>query len=61
MSDGRVYEGHCANKKTAQLLDFGLGKLGKGMNIDTLLSEVMEAQTNDLVKDMETAGLPSLQ
>lgn len=61
VSDGRVYEGHCANKKTAQLLDFGLGKLGKGMNIDTLLSEVMEAQTNDLVKDMETAGLPSLQ
>ncbi len=31
------------------------------MNIDTLLSEVMEAQTNDLVKDMEASGLPSLR
>lgn len=61
VSDGRVYEGHCENRKTAQLLNFGLGRTGKGMNIDTLLSEVMEAQTNDLVKDMEVSGLPSLR
>lgn len=61
VSDGRVYEGYCENRKTAQLLNFGLGRTGKGMNIDTLLSEVMEAQTNDLVKDMEASGLLSLR
>ena len=49
---GRVYEHHFEDKKTAQMINFGLGKTGKGMAVDTLLNEVLEAQAKDLAKDL---------
>lgn len=49
---GRVYEHHFEDKKTAQLLNFGLGQTGKGMAVDTLLGEVLEAQAKALAKDL---------
>lgn len=49
---GRVYEHHFEDKKTAQMVNFGLGQTGKGMAVDTLLGEVLEAQANALAKDL---------
>lgn len=49
---GRVYEHHFEGKKTAQLLNFGLGKTGKGMAVDTMLGEILEMQAQNLAKDL---------
>ncbi|WP_294157718.1 hypothetical protein [uncultured Selenomonas sp.] len=49
---GRVYEHHFEDKKSAQLINFGLGKTGKGMAVDTLLGEVLEGQAQALAKDL---------
>ena len=34
------------------MVNFGLGQTGKGMAVDTLLGEVLEAQANALAKDL---------
>lgn len=60
-STGRVYEGHCENRKTAQLYNLALVQGGKGMNVDELLNHVMEAQTDDIVKDMVKNGMKAVQ
>lgn len=54
---GRVYEKHIENKKTAQMINFGLGKTGKGMDVDTLLGEVMETSAKDIAVDVKKHGL----
>lgn len=54
---GRVYEKHIENKKTAQIINFGLGKTGKGMDVDTLLGEVMETSAKDIAVDVKKHGL----
>ena len=53
---GRVYEGHVANKKTAQLVSFAIGRAGKGMNVDELLNQVLDRETQDLVLAMQQKG-----
>ena len=60
-STGRVYEGHCENKKTAQMYNLALVQGGKGMNVDELLNHIMEAQTNDIVNDMVKNGIKAVQ
>lgn len=60
-TDGKVYEGHIEDKKSAQLINFGLGKTGKGMNVDTMLSEVFEQQAKEIVLDIQKNGFPALR
>lgn len=60
-STGRVYEGHCENKKTAQMYNLALVQGGKGMNVNELLNHIMEAQTDDIVKDMIKNGMKAVQ
>lgn len=60
-SSGRVYEGSCNAKKTAQLVNFGLGQTGKGMDVDALLNLVMEAQAKALSEDLKNQGLAALR
>lgn len=52
MQSGRVYEGHTDNKKTAQLLNLAIVQLGKGMDVDMMLNQVMDTQVNDVVNDL---------
>ena len=58
---GRVYEGTSEIKKTAQLVNFGLGQSGKGMDIDVLVNVVMDAQAKKLADDLMKQGLPALR
>ena len=58
---GRVYEKHIENKKTAQMINFGLGKTGKGMDVDTLLGEVMETSAKDIAVDIKKKGLDEVK
>lgn len=58
---GRVYEKHIENKKTAQMINFGLGKTGKGMDVDTLLGEVMETTAKDIAVDIKKKGLDEVK
>ena len=58
---GRVYEKHIENKKTAQMVNFGLGKTGKGMDVDTLLGEVMETSAKDIADDVKKHGLDEVK
>ena len=58
---GRVYEKHIENKKTAQMVNFGLGKTGKGMDVDTLLGEVMETSAKDIAADVKKHGLDEVK
>ena len=58
---GRVYEKHIENKKTAQMINFGLGKTGKGMDVDTLLGEVMETSAKDIAVDVKKHGLDEVK
>lgn len=58
---GRVYEKHIENKKTAQMINFGLGKTGKGMDVDTLLGEVMETSAKDIAADVKKHGLDEVK
>lgn len=60
-TDGKVYEGHIEDKKSAQMIDFGLGKTGKDMNVDTLLNQVLEVQAREITEDMAKRGLPALR
>ncbi len=59
-STGRVYEGHCENKKTAQMYNFALVQGGKGMDVAELLNHIMEAQTDDIVKDIVKNGMKAV-
>lgn len=59
--NGRVYEKHIENKKTAQMINFGLGKTGKGMDVDTLLGEVMETSAKDIAVDIKKKGLDEVK
>lgn len=58
---GRVYEKHIENKKTAQMINFGLGKTGKGMDVATLLGEVMETSAKDIAVDIKKKGLDEVK
>ena len=58
---GRVYEKHIEKKKTAQMINFGLGKTGKGMDVDTLLGEVMETSAKDIAVDIKKKGLDEVK
>ena len=58
---GRVYEKHIENKKTAQMINFGLGKTGKGMDVDNLLGEVMETSAKDIAVDIKKKGLDEVK
>ena len=39
------------------MVNFGLGKTGKGMDVDTLLGEVMETSAKDIAADVKKHGL----
>ena len=58
---GRVYEKHIENKKTAQMINFGLGKTGTGMDVATLLGEVMETSAKDIAVDIKKKGLDEVK
>ncbi|MGN0949754.1 MAG: hypothetical protein ACI4OH_03295 [Mitsuokella sp.] len=58
---GKTYEGHVENKKTAQMVNFGLGKTGKGMDVDTLLGEVMETSAKDVASDIKKHGFREVE
>ena len=58
---GNVYEGHCDNKKTAQMLNLAIVQTGKGMSVDEMLNQVMEAQANDVAKDFCQNGFPAVK
>lgn len=58
---GKTYEGHVENKKTAQMVNFGLGKTGKGMDVDTLLGEVMETSAKAVANDIKKHGLSEVK
>lgn len=60
-SNGKVFEGHCENKKTAQLMNYAIVKNGKGMNVDEMLNQVMEAQVEDIVADLNKNGMKAVQ
>lgn len=57
---GKVYEGHCENKKTAQMYNLAIVQGGKGMNVDELLNSIMESQTDDIVKDILKNGMKAV-
>lgn len=58
---GKVYEGHCENKKTSQMMNFAVVKFGKGMQVENMLNEIMEAQVTDIVKDLTKKGMQAVQ
>lgn len=60
-ANGKVFEGHCENKKTAQLMNFAIVKNGKGMNVDEMLNQVMAAQVEDIVADLNKNGMKAVQ
>lgn len=57
---GLVYEGHCENTKTAQMMNFLIVKSGKGMNVDEMLNAIMETQTEDIAKEVAKKGLKAV-
>lgn len=61
IKNGKVFEGHCENKKTAQLMNFAVVKSGKGMNVDEMLNQVMDAQAADIVADLNKNGMKAVQ
>ncbi len=58
---GKTYESHIENKKTAQMVNFGLGKTGKGMDVDTLLGEVMETSARDIAGEIKKRGFSEVK
>lgn len=58
---GKVYEGHCDNKKTAQMLNLAIVQTGKGMSVDEMLNQVMEAQAGDVTNDFCRNGFPAVK
>ena len=58
---GRVYEGHCENKKTSQMLNFAVAKFGKGMQVENMLNEIMDAQVMDIANDLTKKGMQAVQ
>ena len=58
---GKVYEGHCENKKTSQMMNFVLVKYGRGMQVENMLNEIMEAQVTDIVKDLMKKGMQAVK
>ena len=58
---GKTYEGHVENRKTAQMVNFGLGKTGKGMDVDTLLGEVMETSAKSVASDIKKHGFSEVK
>lgn len=58
---GLVYEGHCENKKTAQMMNYLIAQTGKGMSVVEMLNQVMEAQTVDLVNDLTKKGMKAVR
>lgn len=43
------------------MINFGLGKTGKGMDVDTLLGEVMETSAKDIAVDIKKKGLDEVK
>lgn len=58
---GRVYEGHCDNGKTAQMLNLAVAQWGKGMDVDAMLNEVMEAQAKDVADNLIRKGFSAMK
>lgn len=58
---GTVYEGHCENKKSAQLLNFLLVKSGKGMNVDEMLHSLIDVQTEEVAADIARKGMKAVR
>ena len=58
---GKVYEGHCENKKTSQMLNFAVAKFGKGMQVENMLNEIMDAQVMDIANDLTKKGMQAVQ
>ena len=59
-STGVVYEGHFENKKTAQMMNFGIVQSGKGMNVDEMLNAVMKVQSEEVAEDVVKNGLKAV-
>lgn len=57
---GLVYEGHVEDKKSAQLINFGLGKTGKGMSVTEMLHVVMDKQCTDIARDVAKKGMKAV-
>ena len=58
---GLVYEGHCENKKTAQMVNYLIAQTGKGMSVVEMLNQIMEAQTVDVVNDLTKKGMKAVR